>query len=165
MTVSSGSRSLDERIFPRTYQSGYGRFRPNNSGHHLSCRCYRGGWHRSYPALIRRAFYTLQKSCPKARHLGSPRHAFAYCGVFAPAAPRRAWGRFSAPISGLHLSVPVPIFGLVVRYTANNLIGRRFILRRRSFGRRIIPDLSTYQILSPVSRDYHCPEGRLPTCY
>ena len=33
------------------------------------------------------------------------------------------------PFSGLRLSTPLPIFGLVVRYTTNYLIGRRLILR------------------------------------
>ena len=47
--------------FSETYQTGYGRFRPNKSGYHLSCRCYRGGWHRSCPALIPEAFYTSEK--------------------------------------------------------------------------------------------------------
>jgi hypothetical protein len=145
---------LSQRIYPKTYQTGYERFRPNKSGHHLRCRCYRGGWHRSYPALIRLAAYTKQKPYPKAGHLEFPRHAFAHCVVFAPAAPRRAWGRVSAPISGLCLSTPVPITGLVVLYTTNNLIGRRLILRRRGFGRSIVPDIFTYQVLFPVSRDY-----------
>ena len=35
-------------------------------------------------------------------------------------------------ISGLLLSQPVPVKGLVVRYTTNYLIGRSPILRRRS---------------------------------
>ena len=112
-----------------TFQTGYGRFRPNNSGHHSGCRYYRGGWHRSYPALIRGAFYTPQKLLQKQEHSESPRRAFAHCGVFAPAAPRRAWTHVSESISGLWLSPPVPITGLLVRYTNNNLIGRGPILR------------------------------------
>ena len=117
-------------IYPETCQTGYGRFRPNKSDHHSSCRCYRGGWHRSYPALIPGAFYTPEKPLPKQGHLGSPRHAFAHCGVFAPAAPRRAWTHVSESISRLLLSQPVPILSLVGRYPTNYLIGRRLILGR-----------------------------------
>ncbi len=52
---------LSRMIYPGIYRAGYGRFRPNNSDHHLGCRYYRGGWHRSYPALIPRASYTQEK--------------------------------------------------------------------------------------------------------
>ncbi len=71
----------------------------------------------------------LAKAQVKLEHSGSPHHAFAHCGVFAPAAPRGARASVSVPFSGLPLSRPLPIFGLVVRYTANYLIGRRLILR------------------------------------
>jgi len=60
-----------------------------------------------------------------------PHHAFAHCGGFALAAPRRAWTLVSVSISGLLLSQPVPVIGLVVRYTTNYLIGRSPILGRR----------------------------------
>ena len=66
-------------------------------------------------------------------HSRSPYRAFAQCKVFAPAAPRRAWIRVSESISGLLLSQPVPIIGLLGRYPSNYLIGRRPILRRKSF--------------------------------
>ncbi len=99
------------------------------------------------------------------RHLGFPRHACAHCGVFAPAAPRRAWGLVSVPISGLRLPSPVPVVGLVVRHTTNSLIGRSPILGRRSFERGGIPASLTYRGLSPVSRRCPRPKGRLTTCY
>src|SRR5438552_16099722 len=49
------------RISLKTYSAGYGRFRPNKHGHHLSCGYYRGGWHPSYPALILSPIFREQK--------------------------------------------------------------------------------------------------------
>ncbi len=43
------------------YKACYGRFRPNNRDPHSRRWCYRGGWHQSYPPLIRQAFCTWQK--------------------------------------------------------------------------------------------------------
>ncbi len=60
----------------------------------------------------------------------SPCHAFAHCKVFAPAAPRRARVLVSVPFSGLLLSEPVWITGLVGHYPTNSLIHRKPILRR-----------------------------------
>ncbi len=51
------SRTISQKI----YRTGYGRFRPNNRGYHSWRWCYRGGWHQSYPPLIRQAIYTWQK--------------------------------------------------------------------------------------------------------
>ncbi len=84
--------------------------------------------------------FTLQKSLRKNRkHSESPRHTCVHCGGFAPAAPRRARDRVSVPVWGLQLSLPLPVFGLVVHYTTNYLIGRGLILRRRSFWFKYIP--------------------------
>ena len=99
------------------------------------------------------------------RHSEYPHHSFEHCEGFAPAAPRRAWGLVSVPISGLQLSLPVPIVGLVGYYPANNLIGRSPILRRRSFGHLILPEEGVNLELASVSRGYASPEGRLATCY
>ncbi len=63
------------------------------------------------------------------KHLGYPYHTFVYCKGFAPAAPRRARASISVPFSGLPLSGPLLIEGLVGRYLTNNLISRRLILR------------------------------------
>ena len=67
LAVYLGAVWLSQTIYPGIYQTGYGRFRPNKSGHHSSCGYYRGGlclatasqifdrrhrWHPSYPALI-----------------------------------------------------------------------------------------------------------------
>ncbi len=49
-----------------------------------------------------------------------------------PAAPRRAWALVSVPISGLPLSWPVPVNGLVSLYLTNYLIGRSPILRHNT---------------------------------
>ncbi len=76
-----------------------------------------------------------------------------HCKGFAPAAPRRAGTSISVSLSGLPLSWPVRIFGLVVRYTANNLIRRRPILWHE-FEEHIIPDYVPYQVLTTVSRGY-----------
>jgi hypothetical protein len=52
LAVSAEFNQLSWLIYPQIYQTGYGRFRPNKSDDHSSCRYYRGGWHRSFPALI-----------------------------------------------------------------------------------------------------------------
>ena len=120
---------LSQTVSQRILQTGYERFRPNNYDHHLWRRCYRGGWHRSYPPLIRQKIYFWQKLMLMHKHLESPYHAFAQCKGFAPAAPLRARARISVPFSEPPLPRLLPITGLVVRYTTNNLIGRRLILR------------------------------------
>ena len=95
----------------------------------------------------------MAKAQAMPEHLGFPYHTFVHCKVFAPAAPRRAGTSISVSLSGLPLSWPVPIFGLVVRYTANCLIGRRLILGLE-FGERNIPVFFPYQVLATVSRSY-----------
>ena len=68
---------LSATISPKTYWSGYERFRPNKYDCHLWRRYYRGGWHPSYPPLIRQAVYTWQK--PKqCLSTGSSLIALAY---------------------------------------------------------------------------------------
>ena len=64
-------------------------------------------------------------------HSKSPYHAFAHCKVFATAAPRRARTLISVSFSGLPLSRPVWIKGLVGIYPANNLIHRGLTLERK----------------------------------
>ena len=107
----------------------------------------------------------------KARHSELPRHAFAHCEGFAPAASRRTRALVSVPFSGLQLPLPLPIIGLVSRYLTNNLIGRSLILRHKRlrfaaiFKPRSIPTDLAYRGLSSISRGYPRPEGRLTTCY
>ncbi len=52
---------LRYRISQETCKTSYGCFRPNNSGCNLDREYYRGGWHSSYPVLIRLPFYSKQK--------------------------------------------------------------------------------------------------------
>ena len=61
LAVSAEFNELSSLIYPQIYQTGYGRFRPNKSDDHLSCRYYRGGWHRSFPALIPRTIKIQEK--------------------------------------------------------------------------------------------------------
>ncbi len=82
------------------------------------------------PTTYSPSYLRLAKAHAVHEHLGFPYHTFVQCKGFAPAAPRRARTSFSVSFSGLPLSRPVRIFGLVSRYLANNLIRRRLILRR-----------------------------------
>ena len=61
LAVSAEFNQLSWLIYPRVYQTGYGRFRPNKSDDHLRCRYYRGGWHRSFPPLIPRPVKSQEK--------------------------------------------------------------------------------------------------------
>ena len=106
----------------------------------------------------------MAKALLKAKHLGFPYHTFVHCKGFAPAAPRGARACISVPFSGLPLSRPLPIIGLVSLYLANNLIGRRFILRHKFEGKHL-PVEFPYQVLVSVSWSYSWPKGRLSTCY
>ena len=63
-------------------------------------------------------------------HSEFPYHTFVYCKVFALAILRRVRTLISVFSSGLPLSRPLPIVGLVGHYPTNNLIGRRLILER-----------------------------------
>ncbi len=116
------SRTISQEI----YSIGYGRFRPNNRGSHSWRWCYRGGWHQSYPPLIRQRICRWQKP-HLVKHVEFPYHTLVHCKVFAPAAPRRARASISVPFSGLPLSGPLQIFGLVSHYLTNYLICRRLI--------------------------------------
>ncbi len=73
--------------------------------------------------------FEVDKS-PQWGHLEFPCRACAHCKGFAPAAPRRAMVRVSVPFSGLLLSQPVRITGLVSHYLTNSLIRRNPVLRR-----------------------------------
>ena len=159
------AQRLSRWISQGTCKAGYGPFRLNNIGHHSSRRYYRGGWHRSYPALANNRFLDGWTGTQGGCHSMSPYRSCLHCRVFAPAAPRRAWIRVSESISGLLLPQPVLITGLTVRYTGNNLISRRPIQTPRKFQPPTIPGRVTYPVLSPVSRGYPRHLGRLSTCY
>ena len=110
-------------------------------------------------------FLHSKKAFAVRKHVEFPYHACAHCKGFASAAPRRARTLVSVSFSGLPLSRPLQIFGLVVPYTTNSLICCQLILRRRSFKKKNLPVLFSYKVLSSVSRSYPLPKGRLPTCY
>ena len=82
------------------------------------------------PTTYSPRFLHLAKAHAEHEHSGFPYRTCVHCRVFAAAAPRRARTRVSVSFSGLPLSRPLPISGLVVLYTTNSLIGRQLILRR-----------------------------------
>src|SRR3989344_316040 len=82
------------------------------------------------PTTYSPSYLHLAKAQPMVEHWEFPYRTCVHCKVFAPAAPRRARVSVSVPFSGLPLSRPVLIIGLVVLYTANSLISRQLILRR-----------------------------------
>ncbi len=95
----------------------------------------------------------LAKAYTVCKHHGSPYHTCVHCRSFAPAAPRRAGTSISVSLSGLPLSRPVLITGLVSHYLTNSLISRRPILKHE-FMKRTIPGIFSYQVLTSVSRRY-----------
>ncbi len=120
--------TLSATISQKIYTTCYGRFRPNKCDCHLWRWDYRGGWHQSFPPLILQDIYSWQKRMRMHTHLGFPYRTFVHCKVFAPAAPRRARVSVLVLFSGLPLSWPLLILGLVSHYLTNYLISRRPIL-------------------------------------
>ncbi len=116
------------------------------------------------PTTYSPRYLLLAKAHATHEHVGSPYRTFVHCKGSAPAAPRRAGTSISVSLSGLPLSWPVPIIGLVGRYPTNYLIGRRPILRLE-FDVHGIPVRVRYRGLPTVSRGYPRPEGKLATCY
>src|SRR5678810_776478 len=55
--------------------------------------------------------------------------ACAHCPIFPTAASRRSLGRVSVPVWLIILSDQLPVFALVVFYTANKLMGRGLLLQ------------------------------------
>jgi hypothetical protein len=72
----------------------------------------------------------MAKAYSESKHLGFPYHTFVHCKGFAAAAPLRARTLVSVSFSGLVLSYPLLIFGMVSRYLTISLISRRLILWR-----------------------------------
>ncbi len=81
------------------------------------------------PTTYSPRYLLLAKAHTVYEHLGSPYRTFVQCKGFAPAAPLRARTSISVSFSGLPLSRPLLIFGLVGLYPTNNLISRQLILR------------------------------------
>ena len=94
---------------------------------------------------------------------------FGHWAIFLTAASRRSLDRISVPVWLIILSDQLPIAGLVGRYPANYLMGRRPISRRcrllGSFNNCLDVKPLHNLILAPISRSCVRPEGRLPTCY
>ena len=67
--------------------------------------------------------------------------AFAHCPRSLAAASRRSGGRVSVPLWLIVLSDQLPVVGLVGRYPANYLMGRRTLRRRAPCGTLSLPDL------------------------
>ena len=88
------------------------------------------------PTIYSPKYLPLAKAYAKShKHVGFPPHAFAHWEVFAPAALRGARASISVPFSGLPLSRPLRIFGLVSLYPTNYLIRRHLILRCCLYGK------------------------------
>ncbi len=70
---------------------------------------------------------------PKAfvAHAASLRQTFVHCARFPTAASRRSLDRVSVPVWLIILSDQLPVLGLVGRYPANYLMGRRLIPKRK----------------------------------
>ncbi len=83
------------------------------------------------PTTYSPSYLHLAKAYAMHKHWEFPYRTSVHCKGFAPAAPRRARVSVSVPFSGLPLSRPVLIEGLVVLYTTNNLISRQLILGRK----------------------------------
>lgn len=104
-------------------------------------------------------------------HSNSPYHACAHCKGFLTAAPLRARDLISVPFSGLPLSRPVPIAGLVGHYPANYLIGRRPIETRKYpacgylFSHDAHSRCMVLRRISPSFPGLAPRDGRLTTCY
>jgi hypothetical protein len=112
----------------------------------------------------------LSKRFTEVNHSDSPHHAFAHCGVFAPAARRSARALVSVPFSGLMLSHPLRVIGMVGRYPAICLIRRSLIAKRKRSNSRpfklwLLPGAIAYGALASVSQRYSPLCGRLTTCY
>ena len=66
-------------------------------------------------------------------HAALLRQSCDHCAIFLTAASRRSLDRVSVPMWLIILSDQLPIVGLVGRYPANYLIGRRLIPYRLNF--------------------------------
>ena len=80
------------------------------------------------PTTYSPSYLHLAKAHAMHEHWEFPYRTSVHCKGFAPAAPRRARVSVSVPFSGLPLSRPLLIKGLVVLYTTNCLISRQLIL-------------------------------------
>ena len=97
-----------------------------------------------------KAVYNPKAVIPHAALLGQ---ACAHCRKFLAAASRRSLGRISVPVWLVVLTDQRPVTGLVGRYPANYLMGRRANLQRvlPRFPPRSVCGISTaFAVLSPT---------------
>ena len=142
-------------------------FTPNNSEQRSHLTCYRGCWHVISRCLFSPYSQSAAIPCGVLSsgakglcnlpafivHAASLRHAFAHCGIFLAAASRRSLGRISVPMCPLTLSGRIPVIALVGPYPANQLMGRRPLLRR---SRSSFPPVSpTYGTVSGITLCFH----------
>ena len=93
------------------------------------------------------------------------RQGFPHCAKFPTAASRRSLGRVSVPVWLIILSDQLWIVALVVRYTANKLMGRKVILKwPKPFEKRRCL-LHHYAVLAIRWDSYSPLQGRFFTCY
>ncbi len=98
-------------------------------------------------------------------HMALLRQSFLHCAKFPTAASRRSLGRISVPMCPYTLSGRIPIVALVVRYTANKLMGRKVILKwPKPFEKRRCR-LHHYAVLAIRWDSYSPLQGRFLTCY
>ena len=150
-----------------TYLTAYMPFTPNNSEQRSHLTCYRGCWHVISRCLFSPYSQSAAIPCGVLSsgakglcnlpafivHAASLRHAFAHCGIFLAAASRRSLGRISVPMCPLTLSGRIPVIALVGLYPANQLMGRRPLLRR---SRSSFPPVSpTYGTVSGITLCFH----------
>ena len=86
-------------------------------------------------------------------HAASLRQPFGHCARFPTAASRRSLGRLSVPMWLAILSDQLPVVALVVRYTANELIGREPLEVPRRFpqvGRCLQERMRYYPAVGPA---------------
>ncbi len=121
---------------------------------------YRGCWHVVSRSLFMRylPFYSLIKGVYDPRafvlHAVLLRQGCPHCAIFLAAATRRYMVRVSVPLWGITLSRPLPVLALVSFYLTNKLMGRRLLLKRRSF------PLARYRVLAIVSNGCPLLQGR-----
>ena len=108
--------------------------------------------------LPRRSSHLTGVYNPKAfiPHAASLCQAFAHCTRFPTAASRRSLGSVAVPMWPFSLSARLPVKGLVGRYPANCLIGRRPLPKRRPLRRTFGP-----QDRSPKDVIWYYPTFRL----
>ena len=145
LAVSHDRSQLSREISPKTHQAAYALFTPSKSGQRSVPTYYRGCWHVVSRGLFlgyrplsspRKGVYNPKAFFP---HAASLRQALAHCAKFPAAASRRSGGRVSVPLCPFMLSHRLPVLGLVGRYPANYLIGRKTLPGQPGF-HRAFPD-------------------------